>query len=208
MSAATAPALAPDLEAGLRRLKLARIRRMAAEVCQTAKTQGWTPEEFLRALVEAEIAARDASNLKSRLKQAGFPVPKTLEQFQVGLSWVPQQTFDYLASLEWLRERPRTPPARRTDKVPPRRRQRTPTAVRLVKSAAISDSHAKATTTESRVAPPRSLPLSRRSRFLGAPAARPSLTGRGPWAKVRSTGDRRLNGGSSGTVRWDGGGRE
>ena len=105
MSAATAPALAPDLEAGLRRLKLAAVRRMAAEVCQTAKTQRWTPEEFLRTLVEAEIAARDASNLKARLKQAGFPVTKTLEQFQVGLSSVPQQTFDYLASLEWLRAR-------------------------------------------------------------------------------------------------------
>lgn len=105
MSAATAPALAHDLEAGLRRLKLARIRRMAAEVCQTAKTQRWTPEEFLRTLVEAEIAARDASNLRARLKQAGFPVTKTLEQFQVGLSSVPQQTFDYLASLEWLRAR-------------------------------------------------------------------------------------------------------
>ena len=105
MSAATAPALAPDLEAGLRRLKLARIRQMAAEVCQAAKTQRWAPEELLRTLVEAEIAARDASNLRARLKQAGFPVSKTLEQFQVGRSSVPQQTFDYLASLEWLRAR-------------------------------------------------------------------------------------------------------
>jgi DNA replication protein DnaC len=78
---------------------------MAAEACQTAKTQRWTPEEFLRTLVEAEIAARDASNLRARLRQAGFPVTKTLEQFQVGLSSVPQQTFGYLASLEWLQAR-------------------------------------------------------------------------------------------------------
>jgi hypothetical protein len=105
VTAATAPALAPDLEAGLRRLKLAAIRRQAAEVCQVAKTQRWPPEELLRTLVEAEIAARDASNLRGRLKQAGFPVTKTLDQFQVGLSSVPQQTFDYLASLEWLRAR-------------------------------------------------------------------------------------------------------
>jgi DNA replication protein DnaC len=105
VSAATVPALAADLEAGLRRLKLAAIRRQAAEVCQAAKTQRWPPEELLRTLVEAEIAARDASNLRGRLKQAGFPVTKTLEQFQIGLSSVPQQTFDYLASLEWLRAR-------------------------------------------------------------------------------------------------------
>jgi hypothetical protein len=59
VTAASAPALAPDLVQGLRRLKLARIRRIAPEVCQAAKTQRWAPEELLRTLVEAEIAARD-----------------------------------------------------------------------------------------------------------------------------------------------------
>lgn len=102
MTAATPPALAPDLVQGLRRLKLASIRRIAPEVCQVAKTQRWAPEELLRTLVEAEIAARDESNLRSRLKQAGFPVTKTLAEFNVPLSSLPQKTFDYLASLEWL----------------------------------------------------------------------------------------------------------
>lgn len=102
MTAATPPALAPDLVQGLRRLKLASIRRIAPEVCQVAKTQRWAPEELLRTLVEAEIAARHESNLRSRLKQAGFPVTKTLAEFNVPLSSVPQKTFDYLASLEWL----------------------------------------------------------------------------------------------------------
>lgn len=97
-----APPLPADLEAGLRRLKLASIRRLAPEVCQAAKTQRWAPEELLRTLVEAEIAARDESNLRARLKQAGFPVTKTLAGFNVQLSSVPQKTFDYLASLEWL----------------------------------------------------------------------------------------------------------
>jgi len=35
----TAPALTSDLVAGLRRLKLARIRVIAPELCLTAKTQ-------------------------------------------------------------------------------------------------------------------------------------------------------------------------
>ena len=35
---ATAPALAPDLVAGLRRLKLSRIRAIAPEVCQAARS--------------------------------------------------------------------------------------------------------------------------------------------------------------------------
>ena len=75
---ATAPALAPDLVAGLRRLKLSAIRAIAPEICQTAKTQRWAPDEFLRTLIEAEIASRDESNLQARVKLAGFPVRKTL----------------------------------------------------------------------------------------------------------------------------------
>ena len=72
------PCMAADLDAGLRRLKLAAIRRTASEVLLTAKTQRWTPEEVLRTLVETELAARDASNVVNRLKAAGFPVTKTL----------------------------------------------------------------------------------------------------------------------------------
>ena len=97
------PKLAADLDAGLRRLKLAAIRRTASEVLLTAKTQRWTPEEVLRTLVETELAARDASNIVNRLKAAGFPVPKTLDSFDVGASSIPPKVFDYLSSLEWVR---------------------------------------------------------------------------------------------------------
>ena len=65
-----APALAPDLVDGLRRLKLAAMRQLAPELLRTAKTQRWAPEELLRTLVEAEIAARDASNARNRLTAA------------------------------------------------------------------------------------------------------------------------------------------
>ena len=57
MSAATVPALDADLTAGLRRLKLAAMRQLAPELLVTAKTQRWTPEEVLRALVEAALCA-------------------------------------------------------------------------------------------------------------------------------------------------------
>ena len=86
---AVAPPLPPDLVAGLRRLKLASVRRIAPEICQTAKTQRWAPEELLRTLIEAELAARDRSNRLTRLKQAAFPVSKTLDEFKVQLSSVP-----------------------------------------------------------------------------------------------------------------------
>jgi len=98
-----APSLPPDLVAGLRRLKLATVRRVAPDICQTAKTQRWAPEELLRTLIEAELAARDRSNRMTRLKLAAFPVTKTLDEFKVQLSSVPQPTFSYLASLEWIR---------------------------------------------------------------------------------------------------------
>lgn len=100
---APAPDLAPDLTAGLRRLKLAAMRRLAPELLVTAKTQRWAPEELLRTLVEAEIAAREESNARARLKAAAFPVTKTLDEFDVAISSIPKATFDYLASLEWLR---------------------------------------------------------------------------------------------------------
>jgi DNA replication protein DnaC len=97
------PALAADLDTALRRLKLATVRRNAAEVLHVAKTQRWTPEEVLRTLVEAEIASRDASNTANRLKAAAFPVAKQLEGFDVAGSSVSQATFDYLQNLEWIR---------------------------------------------------------------------------------------------------------
>jgi IstB-like ATP binding protein len=80
MTAASAPVLAADLDAGLRRLKLAGIRRLAPELMITAKTQRWSPEEFLRTLLDAEIASRDESNARARMKAAAFPVVKTLQR--------------------------------------------------------------------------------------------------------------------------------
>jgi DNA replication protein DnaC len=98
-----APPLAADLNDGLKRLKMAAMRRLAPELLVTAKTQRWSPEEFLRTLVEAEINAREESNARTRMRSAAFPVVKTLEEFDVAASSIPRATFDYLASLEWIR---------------------------------------------------------------------------------------------------------
>jgi DNA replication protein DnaC len=81
---------------------MAAMRGLAPELLVTAKTQRWAPEEFLRTLIEAELAARDASNARTRLKTAAFPVAKTLDEFDVAASSIPQATFDYLSSLEWV----------------------------------------------------------------------------------------------------------
>ena len=85
---APAPVLAADLTAGLKRLKLAAMRTIAPELLVVAKTQRWSPEDFLRTLVEAEITARDESNARARLRAASFPVKKTLEEFDLVASSV------------------------------------------------------------------------------------------------------------------------
>jgi DNA replication protein DnaC len=103
VTAASPAPLPADLEAGLRRLKLASMRAVAPELLVTAKTQRWSPEELLRALVETEINARDASNTRLRSKQANFPMLKTIEQFDLAASSIPAPTWAYLTSLEWIR---------------------------------------------------------------------------------------------------------
>ena len=98
----TAAALPDDLAAGLKRLKLATIRRQAPEVLLTARTQRWTPEETLRVLIEAEIASRDESNCRTRMAAARFPVDKTLAGFDLAESSIPQASHDYLVTLDWI----------------------------------------------------------------------------------------------------------
>jgi hypothetical protein len=99
---AAPPPLAPDLAAGLRRLKLAAMRQLAPELLITAKTQRWAPEELLRTLIDAELAARDASGAATRMPNAAFPVIKTLAELDRSACSIPGPTLDYLASLEWV----------------------------------------------------------------------------------------------------------
>src|SRR5206468_3164699 len=83
-----------------------RFRRFsAADVLQTARTQRWPPEDVLRALVAAEITARDRANQRLRLKAASFPVPKSLDDFDSVASVIPAPTLAYVASLEWVHAR-------------------------------------------------------------------------------------------------------
>ena len=94
--------LAADVEAGLRRLRLAAIRREAPDVLATAKAQRWAPEELLRVLVDAEITSRDASNTRNRMTTAKFPIDKTLDEFRLNESSIPKASNDYLTTLEWI----------------------------------------------------------------------------------------------------------
>ena len=79
------------------------MRALSPELLVVAKTQRWKPEEFLRTLIEAEIASRDASNARGRLKAAAFPVSKTTRRVRRRKRHrCSRATFEYLASLEWI----------------------------------------------------------------------------------------------------------
>lgn len=63
------------------RLKLSRIRESYREWIEKASREDMEYAEFLRGLLEEEIVAREEKGMRRRLKAAGFPFEKTMEQF-------------------------------------------------------------------------------------------------------------------------------
>jgi DNA replication protein DnaC len=62
-------------------LKAPRIRESAARLAEQARDAGWTHEEYLAAVLSREVAAREASGAATRIRSAGFPTRKSLEDF-------------------------------------------------------------------------------------------------------------------------------
>jgi DNA replication protein DnaC len=66
----------------LLRLQLPFIRANYHELAQTAAEQHWDHLEYLKRLIEGEIARREDKSLVQRIRRARFPLTKTLDQFQ------------------------------------------------------------------------------------------------------------------------------
>ena len=62
-------------------LKAPRIRETAARLADQARDAGWTYEDYLAAVLDREVAARNASGAELRIRAAGFPARKTFEEF-------------------------------------------------------------------------------------------------------------------------------
>src|SRR3954447_15035236 len=62
-------------------LKAPRITEAASRLADQARDAGWTHEDYLAAVLDREVSARNASGAQLRIKAAGFPSPKTLEDF-------------------------------------------------------------------------------------------------------------------------------
>ncbi len=73
-----------------RQLRTPTIARECAAAARRARDGGWAYEEFLRELLEAELASRQENAARRYLGHAGFPDQKTLEQIDwdalVGIS--------------------------------------------------------------------------------------------------------------------------
>lgn len=69
------------LQAHLKRLRLPNILKHYQALAREAAERNLPYEEYLCTLLEQEVSARDESSRRLRVKQAGFPVIKTLEGF-------------------------------------------------------------------------------------------------------------------------------
>ena len=83
----TGPAAAQTLvlEDALRRLRLPAVLANYPKVAQEAAQQGLAYEAFLLAVLDQELAQRDANTQRPRLAAAKFPVIKTLDQYDFSL---------------------------------------------------------------------------------------------------------------------------
>jgi DNA replication protein DnaC len=69
------------LENALKRLRLPVVKNLYKEMAKDATERQIPYEDFLLALLEQEVAQRDANQIASRIKYAKFPAMKTLDQY-------------------------------------------------------------------------------------------------------------------------------
>jgi DNA replication protein DnaC len=85
-------------------LKAPRITEAAARLAGQARDASWTHEEYLAAVLEREVSARNASGAQLRIRAAGFPARKTLEDFDWDAQPAIRQQIAALASGGFLTE--------------------------------------------------------------------------------------------------------
>ena len=85
-------------------LKAPRITEAAARLADQARDAGWTHEDYLAAVLEREVSARNASGGQLRIRAAGFGAVKTLEDFDFDAQAAIRQQVGALASGGFLAE--------------------------------------------------------------------------------------------------------
>lgn len=70
-----------QIEYYARAMKAPRIADAAARLAEQAREASWTHEQYLAAVLSREVSAREASGAELRIRAAGFPARKSLEEF-------------------------------------------------------------------------------------------------------------------------------
>ena len=103
MATATADAL-KQLHYLAGALKAPRIIETAERLANQARDNNWSFEEYLAAVLERETSARDSSGAELRIRAAGFPARKTLEDFDFDAQPGARNQIAALASTAFLAE--------------------------------------------------------------------------------------------------------
>jgi len=85
-------------------LKAPRITEAAERLADQARDAGWSFEDYLAAVLEREVSARNASGARLRIRAAGFGAPKTLEDFDFDAQPAIRNQIAALASGAFLTE--------------------------------------------------------------------------------------------------------
>ncbi len=80
-----------------RALKTPVIRECFARLGEQARDQSWTHEQYLAAVLDRQVSAREASGTNTRITAAHFPAVKTLEEFN--FDYQPSARRDVVANL-------------------------------------------------------------------------------------------------------------
>src|SRR6266849_107107 len=86
-----------------RTLKAPAAARALPKLAERARAEEWSYERFTEALLQTEVASRDAHGGDARIKQARFPARKTLEEFDFSFQRSVQKTLVlHLGQLDFL----------------------------------------------------------------------------------------------------------
>ena len=85
-------------------LKAPRIDECATRLAGQARDNNWSFEDYLEAVLEREVSARNSSGAQLRIRAAGFPAPKTLDEFDFDAQPAIRGQVAALASGSWLAE--------------------------------------------------------------------------------------------------------
>jgi DNA replication protein DnaC len=104
MAAKTTPESVKQIHYLAGALKAPRITEAAQRLADQARDAGWTHEDYLAAVLEREVSARNASGAQLRTRAAGFGATKTIEDFDFDAQPAIRNQIAALASGAFLTE--------------------------------------------------------------------------------------------------------